>query len=68
VVGIATPREGRTFAELLIDCEEGSRRVLLNSALRAAPTVEATDTQNRIKHLMVAIVRQAARQSIGAEA
>jgi hypothetical protein len=37
VVGIATPREGRAFAELLIDCEEDRvLRAVLVGMLREA--------------------------------
>jgi hypothetical protein len=57
-----------TFTELLIDCEEGRRRVLLTlPSEQHLDPVEATDTQNGIKHPMVAILRKAARQSIGVE-
>jgi hypothetical protein len=59
--------QSRAFAEVLIDCEEGRRRVLLTLPSGQPRPVEATDIQNGIKHPMVAILRKAARQSIGVE-
>jgi hypothetical protein len=42
--------ESRAFAELLIDCEEGRRRVLLTLPSEQPRPVEATDNQKGIKH------------------